>query len=68
MYSSEGHRLLTWVSMREPYAVVNDKPHPQKGSDMFKLKGKEHYQNYNTHFIPVASIRPNDPTCIEYYR
>ncbi|MBS0649275.1 MAG: hypothetical protein JSS10_08650 [Verrucomicrobia bacterium] len=67
IYSSEGHLLLTWVSMREPYPVVNDKPHPQKGSDMIKLGGKEHYQNYNAHFIPVASIRPQDPKCIEYY-
>jgi hypothetical protein len=67
MYSSEGHLLLAWVSMREPYPVVNDVPHPQKGSDIRKLEGKEHYQNYNAHFIPVASIRPQDPKCLEYY-
>jgi hypothetical protein len=67
IYSSEGHLLLSWVSMREPYPVVNDKPYPQKGSDMIKLGGKEHYQNYNAHFIPVASIRPSDPKCVEYY-
>lgn len=67
MYSSEGQLLLTWVSMREPYPVVNDIPHPHKGSDMIKLEGKEHYQNYNAHFVPVASIRPEDPKCIEYY-
>ncbi|MBS0649274.1 MAG: hypothetical protein JSS10_08645 [Verrucomicrobia bacterium] len=67
LYSSEGHLLLSWVSMREPYPVVNDVPHPQKGSDMRKLEGKEHYQNYNAHFVPVASIRPEDPKCIEYY-
>jgi hypothetical protein len=66
MYGS-GHLLLSWVSMREPYPVVNDKPHPQKGSDMIKLGGKEHYQNYNAHFIPVTSIRPQDPKCLEYY-
>ncbi|MBS0649271.1 MAG: SEL1-like repeat protein [Verrucomicrobia bacterium] len=67
MYSSGGHLLLVWVSMREPYPVVNDKPHPQKGSDMLKLEGRMHYQNYNAHFIPVASIRPQDPKCLEYY-
>jgi hypothetical protein len=67
MYSSEGHLLLAWVSMREPYPVVNDAPHPQKGSDMKKLEGKEHYQNYNAHFIPVSSIKPQDPKCLEYY-
>lgn len=66
MYSS-GHLLLTWVSMREPYPVVNDKPHPQKGTDMVKLEGKEHYQNYNAHYIPVASIEPNNPLCMNYY-
>jgi hypothetical protein len=67
MYSSAGHLLLSWVSMREPYPVVNDKLHPQKGSDMIKLEGRMHYQNYNAHFIPVASIRPSDSKCIEYY-
>jgi hypothetical protein len=67
MYSSGGHLLLVWVSMREPYPVVNDKPHPQKGSDMLKLEGRMHYQNYNAHFISVASIRPQDPKCMEYY-
>ncbi|MBS0649281.1 MAG: hypothetical protein JSS10_08680 [Verrucomicrobia bacterium] len=67
MYSSGGHLLLVWVSMREPYPVVNDKTHPQKGSDMLKLEGRMHYQNYNAHFIPVVSIRPHDPKCIEYY-
>jgi WD40 repeat protein len=67
MYSSEGHLLLSWVSMREPYPVINDVPLPQKGSDMRKLEGKEHYQNYNAHFVPVASIRPEDHKCIEYY-
>ncbi|MBS0647808.1 MAG: hypothetical protein JSS10_01130, partial [Verrucomicrobia bacterium] len=66
-YSSGGHVLLVWVSMREPYPVVNDKPHPQKGSDMLKLEGRMHYQNYNAHFIPVTNIRPQDPKCLEYY-
>ncbi|MBS0649280.1 MAG: hypothetical protein JSS10_08675 [Verrucomicrobia bacterium] len=67
MYSSGGNLLLSWVSMREPYPVVNDKPHPQKGNDMIKLEGRMHYQNYNAHYIPVASIRPYDLKCIEYY-
>jgi hypothetical protein len=67
MYSSGGNLLLSWVSMREPYPVVNDRPHPQKGSDMLKLEGRMHYQNYNAHFIPVASVKPHDPQCIEYY-
>jgi hypothetical protein len=66
MYSS-GHLLLSWVSMREPYPVVNDVPHPAKGSDMKKLAGQGHYQNYNAHYIPVASIKPHDSKCMQYY-
>ena len=66
MYA-DGHLLLSWVSMREPYPVVNDAPHPNKGSDMKKLAGQGHYQNYNAHYIPVASIKPHKPDCMEYY-
>jgi hypothetical protein len=66
MYAN-GHLLLSWVSMREPYPVVNDIPHPSQGSDMKKLKGHGHYQNYNAHYIPVASIKPLKPDCMEYY-
>jgi hypothetical protein len=66
-YSLQGCLILAWVSMREPYPVVNDKPHPEEGSDMKKLKGQKHYQNYNAHLIPVASIRPQDPQCLIYY-
>jgi hypothetical protein len=66
-YSLQGCLILAWVSMREPYPVVNDKPHPEEGSDMKKLKGQKHYQSYNAHFIPVASIRPQDSQCLVYY-
>jgi hypothetical protein len=66
MYA-DGHLLLSWVSMREPYPVVNDAPHPNQGSDMKKLAGQGHYQNYNAHYIPVASIKPHKPDCMEYY-
>ena len=66
MYSS-GNLLLAWVSMREPYPVVNDVPFPNQGSDMIKLKGHKHYQNYNAHYIPVASKDPLNPNCMEYY-
>src|SRR5476651_862963 len=58
---------MAWVSMREPYPVVSDLPHPNKCTDMIKLGGKEHYQNYNAHYIPVASIEPNNPKSINYY-
>jgi hypothetical protein len=64
---SNGHLLLAWVSMREPYPVVNDVPHPTKGSDMKKLEGLGHYLNYNAHYIPVASTKPHKPDCMEYY-
>ncbi len=66
MYSN-GHLLLSWVSMREPYPVVNDVPHPGKGSDMKKLEGQGPYQNYNAHYIPVAPIKPKNQNCMEYY-
>ena len=42
-------------------------PHPKKGRDMKKLEGKGAYQNYNAHYIPVASIKPQNPQCMEYY-
>ena len=42
--------------MREPYPIISDCPHPRKGSAMNLLEGKGAYQNYNAHFIPVASI------------
>lgn len=68
MYSS-GHLLMAWVAMREPYPVVSDKPHPENKScsDMKKLGGKEHYQNYNAHYIPVISGEPDNLKCMEYY-
>ncbi|NGX42785.1 MAG: hypothetical protein K940chlam7_01073 [Chlamydiae bacterium] len=65
MYS-EGHMLLGWVSLREPYPVVSDVPHPNKGTDMKKLMGKAAYQEYNAHYIPVAPIDPN-PLSMEYF-
>ena len=64
---ARGHMLLSWVSMREPYPVINDIPLPQKGSAMNMLEGKGAYQNYNTHFIPVVCLRPNSQTCTEYF-
>ncbi len=66
MYS-KGALLLSWVSMREPYPVISDKAYPQKCSDMQMLEGKGAYQNYDAHFVPVASILPDDPHCMVYY-
>jgi len=65
--NNTGHLLLAWASMREPHAVVSDVSHPDICSDMKMLKGKEHYQNYNAHYIPVASIEPSDPNCMTYF-
>ena len=64
---SNGSLFLAWVSMREPYPVVNDVPLPGKGSDMQKLEGQGAYQNYNAHYIPVASVDPKNPKCMVYY-
>lgn len=66
MYHSDS-LLLSWVSMREPYPVVNDVPNPKKGSDMLKLQGKGAYQNYNAHYIPVVSTEPSDPENMIYH-
>ncbi len=66
MYS-KGALLLSWVSMREPYPVISDKAYPQKCTDMQMLEGKGAYQNYDTHFVPVASILPDNPHCMVYH-
>lgn len=66
MYSDR-FLLFSWVSMREPFPVINDKPHPQLGMDMRILEGKGAYRNYDSHFVPVASIMPNEPYCMDYY-
>jgi len=60
---AEGHLLLAWVSMREPFPVVGD---PLQ-SDMKGLKGKYKYKNYDTRYIPVDSKSPTDPYCANYY-
>ena len=64
---ARGHLLLSWVSMREPYPVINDVAVPKKGRDMKMLEGKGAYQNYNAHFIPVISLEPQKVSCMEYY-
>jgi|GEM_PF-2217319 len=64
---SQGFLFLSWVSMRQPHAVVSDVPHPQQCSDMKSLAGKGAYQNYDAHFIPVAPIFPKNPHCMIYY-
>lgn len=66
MYHS-GSLLLSWVSMREPYPVVNDVPIPKKGSDMIKLQGRGAYQTYNAHYIPVTSTDPKSPDNMIYH-
>lgn len=55
---SQGHLILSWVSMREPYPVISHIPNPQRADeiiDVKKLMGREHYQNYSAHFIPVRA-------------
>src|SRR3984885_3071348 len=67
LYSDGEHLLLAWVSMRDPYPVINDLPVTQKGSDMKKLEGRGAFENYNAHYIPVVAIDPKDKTCAIYY-
>lgn len=59
--------IISFVSTREPYPVISDRPHPNKCTDMQRLGGHGAYQTYNSHFIPVASTRPEVPIWMEYY-
>ena len=34
---------------------------------MRDLDGRVHHQSYHAHFIPVLSVRPNQPNCMTYY-
>ena len=66
LYNS-GTLLMSWVSMSEPFPVINDVPHPNKGTDMQKLGiGIGAYQTYNAHYIPVSPLF-NSPACMKYY-
>ena len=60
---SQGHLLISWVSMREPFPFVGD-PDQQ---DMTKLRGKGAYKHYNAHYAPVNSLNPANPNCPEYH-
>jgi len=59
---SQGHILLGWISMREPFPVVGD----AKQQDMQTLRGRGAYKHYNAHYVPV---HPEDktPSCAMYY-
>jgi len=59
--------ILAFVSMREPFPVINDSPHPEKGSDMILLEGNGPFENFNAHFIPVAPLHPENPDDLEFY-
>ena len=72
---SDGHLLLAWVSMREPYPVIADKQgkyskDPQKHqepSDMTRLKGKGAVGKYNAHYIPAFPEDPHKERCAIYF-
>ncbi|MDN3506792.1 MAG: hypothetical protein P0S96_06145 [Simkaniaceae bacterium] len=60
--------ILSWVSTQDPFPVVNDCPHPGKGTDMGIFgTGRSGYQHYKAHYIPVANTRPDFPGSMEYY-
>ena len=55
VYSKDGHLLLSWVSMREPYPLIlEDK---QKGTFL----GKGNHGFHDAHYIPVVSGKPDNP-------
>lgn len=62
VYSS-GHVLMAWVSMREPFPVVGD---PEQ-KDMDTIKGKDAYNHYDAHYVPVTSTDPSGPYEVFYY-
>jgi len=64
---SNGHLLLAWVSMREPFPVVADRVSQDTPSDMNMLEGRGAYENYNAHFVPVISLKPSEPMFPTYY-
>ena len=64
MYS-KGALLFSWVSMREPFPVVSDVPHPSRCQDMKMLEGRGAYKNYDSHFIPVAPTRAD--YCLDFF-
>ena len=67
MYST-GTVILAMVSMRPPYPVVSDaKTYTYPPSDMQKLAGMGGFKDYNSHFIPVSSVQPTNPHCMNYF-
>ncbi len=60
---SEGHLVMSWVSMRQPFPIVGN----SSQDDMKFLRGKGAHKDYNAHYIPVTSLDPSDPDCPEYY-
>jgi hypothetical protein len=52
----EGHLMLGWVAMREPFPVVADKPYPDFPSDIATLRGLGGYKNFDAHYIPVTPV------------
>ena len=59
---SQGHLILAWVSMKEPFPIVGD-------PDQVDMKAiqEEDYKDYNALYIPITSINPSDPYETTYY-
>ncbi len=56
---SEGVLILNWVASFSAYPVID--------GDMDKLRGGNNYKNYDSHFVPVISLNPNDKNGAAYY-
>jgi Poly(ADP-ribose) polymerase catalytic domain/FG-GAP repeat len=59
VYGGGGFLILNWVAGYSAYPVIRD--------DMEKITGKNHYQNYDSHFVPVVPNDPNNPNETVYY-
>ncbi|MCE5319049.1 MAG: hypothetical protein LLG04_17015 [Parachlamydia sp.] len=51
--------ILTWFSCRSAYPVID--------GDMAKLAGKNNYENYDAHFVPVVPKDSTNPNEANYF-
>ena len=65
MYS-QGVLIMAWILMRQPFSLISD-VHEGGSTDMRNFVGRPAYKNYNAHYIPVRSINPDKPECMDFY-
>jgi len=58
VYSKGNILLLCWIATSNLFPVIFD--------DMSDLLGKPHFQNYDSHYVPVCPSNPNNPNEVVY--